>query len=551
VANNTMRDLITKVQSEGNKSRDTTEVAIRGIGVEFDGFSTVLESIYAEMKKHTGLMQQTVYQLRYTSAAIDELIEDFTRMLEFQSLNTQASPAKGGSQASKTGATTTNNDDAGMDIGNLLGLSAVAIGALAGAFRGWIKAIDFFSFGRFTKWVATIEAKFMSMGSSIVKVFTSGLDLVKSGVMQGLGKLASLLKFDSPAMMKVFAKISKFGSYIVAPFIEAGKMLGSLFNIGQKIAGSVGFIGKAFGSFGTILKFTSKIVSKLFPPLLIIMTIFDTIKGMIDGFATGGILGGLKGAITGFFNSLIFGPLDLIKDMTAWVLDMLGFDKAAEFLNSFSFSGIFTMIVDGYFNLITSIANGIMEQFMLVGEGLSNAWDWISETWSSTTTAMKNKFSDIADYIGSVPDRMWLYAQEMWVGISTRLKKGFILFGDWFASIPARIKYMALSTIREYDPTGYLVSEEAVAEAKSAVDNRSSDTQEKIAQVDREAVTQMQSINEQKAKLLGISATQSSGVNVAPQTNIVNGGNDTKVNTSSTTIINAAPHQSLNAFMPI
>ncbi len=550
--NSTMRDLITKVQAEGNKSRDSTEDTINGVVVGFDGFANVLDLIYAEILKHTGLMRQTINQLRYQSAAMDEMVEDFGRMMEFQSLRVQPSAENttgGGTSAPTPGQP--GNPGQGMDISGLLGLSAVAIGSLVGAFKGWIKAIDFFTFGKSTKWIASIEAKFLSIGSKITKVFASGLEIVKSGLLQGLSKIGSFLKFDSPAVIKVFAKISQLGSYIIAPFVEAGKMLGSLFKVGQKVGGVLGFMSNAFGKFGTILKATSGIVSKLAFPVMIIMTAFDTIKGAIDGFAEGGIMGALEGAITGFFNSLIFGPLDLIKNMVSWVVGMFGFENAAATLDSFSFSDIFSMIVGALFDAVSGIAQGVIDQFKPDGE-FGKAWTYLTGLFGNLTSTIKQKFADISDFVGSIPDRMWIYAQEMWVDITTKLKKGFILFGDWFASIPARIKYMALSTIREYDPTGYLVSEEAVAEAKSAVDNRSSNTNEKLAQVDKEAETQMQSINAQKAALLNSNAAQNSGnVTVAPQTNVVNGGNSSSVNSNSTTIINAAPHQSLNAHMPI
>ena len=549
--NSTMRDLITKVQAEGNKSRNSTEDAIDGVVVGFEGFGNILDLIYAEIRKQTTLMSKTVLQLRYQSAAMDELVEDFSRMMEFQSLRTQPSAEQSGTDGRGAPAPgEPGKPGQGMDISGLLGLSAVAIGSLVGAFKGWIKAIDFFTFGKSTKWIASIEAKFLSIGSKITGVFMSGLEIVKSGVLQGLSKIGSFLKFDSPAVMKVFAKISQLGSYIIAPFVEAGKMLGSLFKVGEKVGGVLGFMSNAFGKFGTILKATSGIVSKLAFPVMVIMTAFDTIKGAIDGFATGGIMGALEGAITGFFNSLIFGPLDLIKDMISWVVGMFGFENAAATLDSFSFSDIFSMIVGALFDAVSGIAQGVIDQFKPDGE-FGKAWTYLTGLFGSLTDTIKQKFTDISDFVGSIPDRMWIYAQEMWVDITTKLKKGFILFGDWFASIPARIKYMALSTIREYDPTGYLVSEEAVAEAKSAVDNRSSNTSEKIAQVDREAETQMQSINAQKAALLNSNAAQSSNVTVAPQTNVVNGGNSSNVNSNSTTIINAAPHQSLNAFMPI
>jgi hypothetical protein len=73
-----------------------------------------------------------------------------------------------------------------------------------------------------------------------------------------------------------------------------------------------------------------RIFGKLFLPLTIFITAWDTIKGAVEGFQEDGIIGSLEGAVDGFFNSLIFMPLEMIFDATSWLLGKLGFPKTAK-----------------------------------------------------------------------------------------------------------------------------------------------------------------------------------------------------------------------------
>ena len=89
------------------------------------------------------------------------------------------------------------------------------------------------------------------------------------------------------------------------------------------------------------------------------MTLFDTIKGAFEGAAEGGIVGAIAGAIKGLFNSLIFGPLDMIKGAISWVLGFFGMDRASAMLDSFSFADLFSSLIDGIAGFVQHIANFI------------------------------------------------------------------------------------------------------------------------------------------------------------------------------------------------
>lgn len=133
----------------------------------------------------------------------------------------------------------------------------------------------------------------------------------------------------------------------------------------------------AMNKFEPIFKFLRgivKIFSKLFLPLTIFITAWDTVKGAVDGFKEEGLVGGIEGAVTGFFNSLIFAPLDLLKEATEWVLKQVGLTSIADALDDFSFQETFTELVGSVFDTLKGAVNWIKTIFTDPKEALQQLW---------------------------------------------------------------------------------------------------------------------------------------------------------------------------------
>lgn len=111
------------------------------------------------------------------------------------------------------------------------------------------------------------------------------------------------------------------------------------------------------------LKGIGRIFSRLFLPLTLFITAWDTAKGAIDGFKEEGVVGAIQGAIEGLWNSLVSAPLDLLRSAAAWVLDRMGFDAAADVLQSFSFEGLFSSQLDTIFDGFKAIAGYVGDIF--------------------------------------------------------------------------------------------------------------------------------------------------------------------------------------------
>ena len=171
-----------------------------------------------------------------------------------------------------------------------------------------------------------------------------------------------------PISVKLLALIDSFKAGPI------GKAIDAFFDV---FRGTFRFISGALGRAVTLvsggmtallpsfefLKGIGKIFSRLFLPLTIFITAWDTVKGAVDGFKEDGIIGGIEGAVVGFFNSLIFAPLDLIKKATEWLFDQVGLTSVADAIGDFSFQETFAKLVEGIFEDVKKIGSFVGDLF--------------------------------------------------------------------------------------------------------------------------------------------------------------------------------------------
>lgn len=285
------------------------------------------------------------------------------------------------------------------EIGFLGGLLGIALGGLVGAIAGWAKAVKFF-FNKLTPKVIADPIRnfftrvgnfFKGMGESFGKFFAR----IKNALREGpLGKALKFLDGIVDSIKGFFRPLTNALKSMKSTGAGISKIFAPITNGIRSIMRFFGGIGKTLGGFAKMFGVVSKIVGKIFFPLTIIMTLWDTVKGMIAGFSEGGIVGGILGAVEGFFNSLIFGPLDMLKDAIAWVLGFFGFDKAAEALSSFSFSEMFSAWIDILMNFFTVTLPG----------WFTSAWEYILGAITTAWEAVTGVFNE---YIVKPIEAMW------------------------------------------------------------------------------------------------------------------------------------------------
>ena len=130
-------------------------------------------------------------------------------------------------------------------------------------------------------------------------------------------------------------------------------------------------------------------LGKFFVPLTILMAAWQSIKGMINGWKnTEGswgdkIIGGLAGIVENLVNFFVMMPLDLIKDLLAWIGGKLGLigPETKAMINEFSFQELFSTIWQGLINIGLAIKTW-------VSAVLAGAWAGIKAAWPGGETPM-------------------------------------------------------------------------------------------------------------------------------------------------------------------
>lgn len=549
VAENTVSDLIERIKLEGQLTRNTGTNSIKAL-IE------VSRDVRDKMDAQLDLISTN-------NSAITDFLQDAARSSQYGGPPADEGNGGGDDSGGGGGAPSGDGDGPLMKLGLLSTLAAAAIGGTIGVFKGWIDAIKFFT-------PAKILDALQSVSSSITKALTGFADMGKNVITSAktavFGALSPLNQFKD-----FFLKLA-------APFTQAAKTVATLANSVFGVTTKVTDMFAYFKSFGSTISKISGVVGKLFLPLTIVMTAIDTVKGIIAGYTEGGIVGALEGAITGFFNSLIFGPLDLLKDLASWALGKLGFENAAETLDSFSFSELFSRFVSGIFDLGSGIISSLVGSFdniyseFATGDIMGGIGTYFTEAFTTLVTkpldlvkdlvswaadlfgfenasdwldsfSITELFYSVVDWISAIPGKLVDAFEDFWIDTMEKFKIGFINFSNWVASIPDRIYLSALEYLNNSDVGDYLVSDDAVAGARAAVQSRQNDGADRVAQVQLEARDQRaqlaaQRVQEDAARLSAGGTTVAPTVmdnrtTVGPTNNVTNTTIVTTTNASS------------------
>jgi hypothetical protein len=248
---------------------------------------------------------------------------------------------------------------------------AASIALTIGVVQGQMIAIKTF-FKAFTPGLVNLFSDFKNNLSRRFTAITTGFVKLFDDF---AGAIRGLFSSGGPSRLpRVITMIGAALNTLIEPFREALRTIqglagrtgspGRIATLFGQIAGWLGDLGKQIGRIASV-------VGKIFAPVAIVITVFDTIRGAIAGFAEGGILGGLKGAIDGFFTSLITVPLDLVKNLVAWVAGKFGFDETAEALREFSFTDLFRQMLGSIFGGVSSAVNVITDLFSFGEEDMT------------------------------------------------------------------------------------------------------------------------------------------------------------------------------------
>ena len=210
--------------------------------------------------------------------------------------------------------------------------------------------------------VGSISELFMTLGKGVAS-------LIKRMFGGGkLGKIGIAIEEFFVGIKVGLSRLLKPLEPIIATVKNGAKLIGEntkgFFSVFDDIIKWIGEIARPFFKIG-------KILGKLAVPITVIMGAYDTLVAAFKAYEDGASFGDiLKSSITGLINSLISGPLDLIKNAGAWILDKFGATDIAEGLKGWDFADWVSEIID---RVVTWGRNLFSKIFQTIFDMIENA----------------------------------------------------------------------------------------------------------------------------------------------------------------------------------
>jgi gas vesicle protein len=257
-----------------------------------------------------------------------------------------------------------------LDLGILGGFAAAAgaiTGALQGLTVGYVTAITDIakSLGKTIKERLRLDKVFKPLTDvfDLIKNKFSQVKLDLATKLEDFAKSFSDLKQRIITPIKEFGtKVSKFFKPIIEPFQELGQALKEL-NPSQtddagKAASKLDSLLKVFKESLAKVGRVFSALGKIFLPLEIAFRSFFGAQEEIDALGeeasiASQIAAGIEGVFKGVLRTFT-SFFDFLKDISSWLLEKLGFDEAASWLDSFNLQEIGDQLLDRICNWIWS-----------------------------------------------------------------------------------------------------------------------------------------------------------------------------------------------------
>jgi len=192
--------------------------------------------------------------------------------------------------------------------------------------------------------------KLVGEQGKLTQLVTKAISSAKTSMLISLG----LLGEDG----KEIAIVKKGVQGAFNPLTKFNERLQALFGPESRLGKATTAIKEAFtfteeSKVFKILSTLGDILKKIFVPIGIIFTAYDTVKGTLDGYEKAGGIGAVIGGITGFFESVIGAPANLLKSAVSYILGFFGFKEAEKWLDeNVDFEKMISDIGDGLINFL-------------------------------------------------------------------------------------------------------------------------------------------------------------------------------------------------------
>lgn len=263
--------------------------------------------------------------------------------------------------------------------------AAAAFGLALAGLRGWeVDAIKNIK-GSLTKFTDGFKIGSLKLlddaKTGLLKTFGNILTTIRGGIVRYVNLILDrlgILKFEqlrdragkfTGERLTPLNKIGKFFDNVIEVLKPVSKIAATLGKIAFfPLINLLGDIGKIFGSIGAFAggktmslvgdlagkfgKFAG-LAAKILKP---IGFIFSFVEGMNEAFKTeGDLIDKISAGVSRFLADFFGAPLDLLKELGAWILKKMGFDKEAESLKKFSIEDFLFDTLQGIFGFLKKL----------------------------------------------------------------------------------------------------------------------------------------------------------------------------------------------------
>ena len=223
--------------------------------------------------------------------------------------------------------------------------------------------------GLFDRFFLAIGRLGTSISNTMKRVTNSVKTFLKNGPVGkffgSVDNISNSIKSFDPSVMKTKAAFGKGGN-LGKFFLTVGNLTDRVASFFRPLTRVVTGLGKLLAPIGNLAKSLGGLLAPLLPllkivalPITIILGVIDGIKGFIEGYKDQGFLDGILTAIGSVLGGLIGAPLDLLKNIAAFILEKLGFESVAETLKDFSFKELIKNAFGGIANFFANIPSFI------------------------------------------------------------------------------------------------------------------------------------------------------------------------------------------------
>tara|TARA_Y100001937_G_scaffold12178_1_gene15412 strand:+ start:4513 stop:6453 length:1941 start_codon:yes stop_codon:yes gene_type:complete len=211
-------------------------------------------------------------------------------------------------------------------------------------------------------------------------------------------ELATLFKDYTVEMGTISAVV---GTWAIVKIVGIVTSLGGAFTaIAAGLTAIGGVIGLGAAATGAV------IVAVVAGILLTAKALYDAFKSFMDTWKeTGSIMEAIKQAGIEFYSTIIGLPLDLLKDLTSYLLNALGFEEISKKLDSFSFEDIINGFLQNVSDFISNMFTAAIAAFTPSDafiERITGIYDDLVGFFTSIPDKVGQKIEDIRNFFANL-----------------------------------------------------------------------------------------------------------------------------------------------------